>query len=90
MNPIRVLRIMGKANRLLVLLQQATASYERTKDVSKSMFSSKVFWVNVLTGGADLLGVLPLPPGWSVPTLAVLNIILRTLTNQPVHVLPQP
>lgn len=88
-NPIRLLKIYARAQRLLTLLEQASASYTKEQTVSKSMFASKMFWVNVLAGGADLLGVLPLPQGWSVPALAVINIVLRTLTNQPVHVLPQ-
>lgn len=54
--------------------------------MSKSILTSKTFWFNVLTAGADLLQVLPLPQGWSVPTLAVINIVLRAITTTPVHI----
>ena len=89
MNPIRLLKILMKANKLATLFQQASASYDRSHDVSKSLFASKLFWVNVLTGAADLMGVLPLPTAYVVPTLAVVNVVLRMLTNKPVHVVPK-
>lgn len=86
MNPIRLLRILGKANRLFSLLQQGTASYERTHDVSKSLFASKIFWFNLVTAAVELSGVLPLPPGVAVAVVGVGNVVLRLLTTQPVHV----
>lgn len=53
----------------------------------KSIFKSKTFWFNVL-GIAASYGNL-LPPKYSVPTLAVANIGLRLITNQPVGIIPQ-
>lgn len=86
MNPIRVLKILGKANRLLSLLQQGTASYERTKTVSKSLFASKTFWFNLVTAAVELSGVLPIPAGTAAAVMGIGNVILRLLTDQPVHV----
>lgn len=81
MNPLQLWRIYRKANRVATLFQEAA--------VSKSLFTSKMFWVNTLTASADLLGILPLPPGYSTVALGVINVVLRTLTTQPVHVLPR-
>lgn len=90
MNPIRLLRIYSKANRLLTLFEQATRSYERTHDVSKSLFLSKIFWVQVLTVTVELSNVLPLPAGTVAAIGGVATILLRTITDQPVHVVPRP
>lgn len=87
MNPIKLLKIYTKANRLMSLVQQASASYERTNDVSKSLFASKTFWIQILTVTAELSGVLPLPAGAATAVGAIATIIVRTLTSQPVHVI---
>ena len=87
MSPLRLLKIYKKANRLMTLFQQASASYERTNDMSKSLFTSKVFWFNVLTAAAELTGVLPLPAGTVVIATTVINVALRFVTNKPVHVI---
>ncbi len=89
MNPLRLYRIYRQANRLATLLEQASQSYERTHDVSKSLFASKVFWFNVFTAAAELTHVLPLPPGTVAIAAAIINIGLRAVTDQPVHVLPR-
>ncbi|MPZ20122.1 MAG: hypothetical protein GEV06_19725 [Luteitalea sp.] len=89
MNPIRLLKIFVKANRLFSLLEQGTASYEKEQRVSKSLLSSKTFWFNVVTAAVELSGVLPLPPGVAATVVGVGNIVIRLLTNQPVHVVPQ-
>lgn len=86
MNPLRVLKILGKANRLFSLIQQGTASYERTHEMSKSLFASKTFWFNVITAAVELSGVLPVPPGVAATVVGVGNVIIRLLTGQPVHV----
>jgi hypothetical protein len=78
MNPFTAFNIYRKANTVVGLVKEA--------HMSKSLLTSKTFWINVLTASADLFQVLPLPPGWSVPTLAVINIVLRTITTQPVHI----
>ena len=48
---------------------------------TKSLFLSKTFWLNVL-GLAVTLGNV-LPQKWAVPLLAVANIGMRLITNQP-------
>lgn len=54
--------------------------------MSKSLFASKTFWVNVLSAGLELSQVLPIPPGYLLLATNVINIALRVLTDQPVHV----
>lgn len=59
---------------------------------TKSIFKSKVFWVNVLTGIGTIAGLGIFPPAVMVyvPAVqAVVNIGLRLITNQPVHVMPK-
>jgi hypothetical protein len=87
MNPITMLRVYTRARRLLSLLEQGTRSYERTHDMSKSLFASKTFWFNVVTAAVELTGVLPVPAGVSTAVVGVGNIVLRLLTNKPAHVL---
>lgn len=55
----------------------------------KSIFKSKTFWVNVLGGVTTVLSTLPLTSKAVVIGGAVVNIVLRILTTQPVSVLPQ-
>ena len=54
--------------------------------VSKSLFTSKLFWFNVLSSAAALLGVIPLPPEYVAVGTGVINIALRFVTTTPVHV----
>jgi hypothetical protein len=51
----------------------------------KSLFLSKTFWVSVLSIAADVGGLLP-PSEHVVSTLAVVHILLRYVTDQPVKV----
>jgi len=78
MNPIRMLKIYRRASKLGDLFEEAA--------VSKSLFTSKLFWVNAITGAVSLLEVVPLPQEYVVPSLAIANVILRLMTNTPVHV----
>ena len=48
----------------------------------KSFWKSKTFYLNIFALAAEVAGVLP--SGWSIPVLAVANIGVRLLTNQPV------
>ena len=48
---------------------------------TKNLFASKTFWLNVL-GLALTLGNV-LPQKWGMPVLAVANIGMRLITNQP-------
>ena len=72
--------------KLLLALNKAAAQYDDiSKEVdamdTKSLFLSKTFWLNVL-GLAVTLGNV-LPQKWAVPVLAVANIGMRLITNQP-------
>ena len=78
MNPWRLLTIYRKAMTLTGFLEEAR--------VSKSLFLSKIFWFNVLTAGAALLDVIPLPPEYTAVAVGVINVALRFVTSTPVHV----
>lgn len=86
MNPLRAIKILTRASRLFSMVEQGTASYERTHDVSKSLFASKTFWFNVITAAVELSGVLPIPTGVATAVVGIGNVLIRLLTNQPVHV----
>lgn len=88
MNPLRMMRIYTRFNKLMTLFETASKSVEANGgSMSKSVFASKVFWFNVLTASADLLGVLPIPQGYATAALGVINVALRFVTDQPVHVI---
>jgi hypothetical protein len=53
--------------------------------MSKSLFTSKLFWFNVFTGAAGVLGVIPLPPEYVALGTAIINVALRFVTSAPVH-----
>lgn len=53
--------------------------------MSKNLFASRVFWFNVLTAGAELTQVLPLPAGYLTLAASVINIALRFVTEKPVY-----
>lgn len=56
---------------------------------SKSIFTSKTFWTNVIAVVAMVLQGLTgkeiIPVEYQATLLAVINIILRTVTKQPVN-----
>lgn len=57
----------------------------------KSIFKSKTFWFNVLTGIGAVIGAGVLPPSLVVyaPTImAIVNVGLRLVTDAPVRVGP--
>ena len=54
---------------------------------SKGFWKSKTFWLNLLSLAGTLGGVLP--EKYALPTLAVVNIALRFVSNQPLNVFPQ-
>lgn len=90
MNPIRLMKLVARANKLVSLFENASKSVEANGgSMSKSLFASKVFWFNVLTAAVDLAGVLPIPQGYATAAVAVCNILLRFATDQPVHVVPK-
>jgi len=59
------------------------------EDNSKSIFTSKTFWTNVVAVVAmtlqGLTGKEIIPLEYQTTILAVINIILRTVTKQPVN-----
>lgn len=89
MNPLSMLKLYRKVNTVVSLCQHATASYERTHDVSKSLFASKVFWFNALSATAEVIQLVSktqvVPPGTIAIVSGFVNIGLRLLTDQPVH-----
>lgn len=80
MNIIRTVQLLRRAQKLFGLFEEAS--------VSKSLFLSKLFWFNVLTAGASLAEVIPVPPKYAGLTIGVINILLRLVTATPVHVVP--
>jgi len=77
---------MFRKIKLLLALNKAAGQYDDiSKEIdsmdTKSLFLSKTFWLNVL-GLAVTLGNV-LPQKWAVPVLAVANIGMRLITNQP-------
>lgn len=57
--------------------------------MSKNIFKSKTFWVNVLSGGAALLAGpfgIHVPTEVAIPATAAINIALRWITRGPVHI----
>ena len=59
--------------------------------MSRSLFVSKTFWINVLTASVEVTGALSgiIPPGALTLVLAGLNVAIRLVTKGPVHVLTQ-
>lgn len=62
---------------------------------SKSIFSSKTFWVNLLTGIVTAGGYATgnIPPSWApyiAAAVGTANILLRAITTQPVHIVSPP
>ena len=91
MNPFRFLRLYSSVSRVLALIQSASASYNEGGAMSRSLFVSKTFWLNVLTAAVEVTGALSsvIPPGALTLVLAGLNVAIRIITDGPVHVLTQ-
>lgn len=53
----------------------------------KNIFKSKTFWFNLLALAGDLTGLLP-GSSFTIPIISAVNIGLRTITKQPVSILP--
>jgi len=52
----------------------------------KSIFKSKTFWVQVLSIAAAVSGIVPLAPETTAIVVGLINIALRAVTKDPVHV----
>lgn len=89
MNPLRTIRILTRAQRFFGLIEKGSKDWDQRKakgdDMSKSLFKSKTFWINVLSAGLELTQVLPIPPGYLLIATNVINVGLRLLTTEPVH-----
>jgi len=77
MNPLRAWRLYRATRHLLGIYQEAT--------MSKSIFKSKTVWINLLSAAIEVAGLLPIPAGTAVVVVNVINIALRLITSQPVH-----
>ena len=82
MNIFGALRLWSKVKPIISVMENA--------QMSKGIWKSRMFWVNILTPAADLIGILPLPPGTVTLVLGIINVALRAITSTPVHVLPRP
>ena len=76
MNPIKMLAIYRKASVVMDLLEDAK--------MKKSLWKSKTFWFQILSGAAALSGVIPLAPEHVAIATAVINVGLRFVTDKPV------
>jgi hypothetical protein len=82
MNPIKLMRLMKRANTLGNLLERGS--------MNKSLWKSKTFWFQVLSAAAALSGVIPMPPATVAVVTAVINVGLRLITSEPVAVVGDP
>lgn len=55
---------------------------------SKSIFKSKTFWLNILGTAITVASSGVIPAKAAVPTLAVGNVILRLISQDPTHIIP--
>ena len=60
----------------------------------KSIFASKTFWANIAAGAVSILTLTTsiVPPAYQpiiLGIVAALNIYLRSITDEPVTVLPE-
>ena len=79
-NPFKILKAFWAAKKLANTVEELK--------MSKSLFKSRIFWANLLTAAVELSGALSgfLPPGALQLAPNVLNIALRLVTSDPVHV----
>ncbi len=80
MNPIKAWQLYRKAKKVADLIEDGN---------TKSLWKSKTFWFNLLTGLAELAQVLSgtnlVPPGVLTVAAAVINIGLRLVTDKPIQ-----
>ena len=51
----------------------------------KNLFKSKTFWMQVLSIAAAVSGVIPMAPETTAIVVGLINIALRAVTKDPVH-----
>jgi hypothetical protein len=73
-------------------ITEVVAPHQETPMPSKSLFTSRVFWFNVLTAAAEVSGALTgvVSPGTLTLIVNGINIGLRLITTRPVHLTPPP
>ena len=54
---------------------------------TKSIFSSKTFWANILMSVGAVAATNVIPPKYAVPVAGIVNIGLRFLTTAPVAII---
>ena len=88
MNPIQMMRLYRRVNKVANLLRDAMRSYER--DPMKSLFSSKIFWLNLISATIEVLQYLSVmelaPPGVIAVSVNLLTIALRMITTASVYI----
>ena len=52
----------------------------------KNLFKSKTFWMQVLSIAAAVSGVIPMAPETTAIVVGLINIALRAVTKDPVHI----
>ena len=52
---------------------------------AKNLFKSKTFWMQVLSIAAAVSGVIPMAPETTAIVVGLINIALRAVTKDPVH-----
>lgn len=53
---------------------------------AKNLFKSKTFWMQVLSIAAAVSGVIPMAPETTAIVVGLINIALRAVTKDPVHI----
>ena len=53
---------------------------------AKNLFKSKTFWMQVLSIAAAVSGVIPMAPETTAIVVGLINIALRAVTTDPVHI----
>jgi len=73
----------------LLLLSKAVIIFKEARKMdSKTWFTSKTLWVNLLAMVSALLirkAGVDLPTDWQITALSVINIILRLVTKKPIE-----
>src|SRR5437667_270353 len=84
-------RILAAGRRRMTFFQKLKLAYQALNvwseaegeiKMGKALLFSKVFWANLIALGVTIAGLVD--PKWGLPVLAVLNLILRLLTTEPI------